>query len=983
MINLTLNKLKRPALLNLVPKFGTLVEKNDINKGGLSTAEVDLNMTLPFELMRETEVSSSDTTTPIHYDARIAIVGSDPVTLTLDSATYKGCTITITNRNTEQATIVLSEDNEKHLESKQSLVLKWDGTAWIDTALVVDSTVSEESQNPVTSAAVHQKANEITEAYTQAIADETNSRGEAIAEEQRLREESITATEQKIEEETTARTEADTALGTRIDEEVTARTEADTRLTQQIKAIEQLHNALVSNAEGFVDSDGDTVTVEDSGKTIRQIAHEEFYRQLITDAADVQTQIDTLKELADYLQTNPSVIADMYSKLGITWSVDNLTNFGTFDFSGVLTATNVDDAVLELYNTFTEKFGELTSLETSAKDNVVAAINELNTKIGEEVTARTEADTELDNKITQLSTSVGQLDSLTTEEKTSAVAAINELHNLIETSTDTLTVVCEIDDTAERTAGPSGIVYTQGKIEDIDTLSQQVADNKPVQLILKSKNYMPYGFIALTSYILRPSGILNFSGYIDETQIEDEESSPVRSANKTCIHVNVDTRTGNVSIEDVDIKDVFINVAFEGDIGAEDVTITKTLSTYDIRLINTLKTGKNASTSAKFSFGGIEVVTSNYDVNDDKIVFTGEANIGDRLVSYKVIISSESADNCRLEIRKSATEQLSGVAGEVNTLKESVSELGTEVEALKSGAPGEPVDAYTKTEVDGKFDNVYTKTEVDDKFSEVGGSGNTATNCEQFTFVVDSNEALAAWANATEGNDYTSVLIKKGEWTSTTGVNLTTAGTKVVEGEAGSKLVFNIGEWNGNYSSAYGLFRNKISENEDSIIEGVYIELNPTIKDDLDMACFAYLSNIKNCKANILSNNTSVRPAGLLKGFYSCRNLDKCFCTGVIEQGSYNQILMYHICENVNQCSCTFTDFSHETNGFYRCKGLFMCGGIMPVLFNDCNGVICCKAFGKCNIVFTNCYASNADTADYACADTPAGGFNDTTNPSA
>lgn len=749
MINLTLNKLKRPALLNLVPKFGTVVEKNDINKGGLSTAEVDLNMTLPFELMRETEVSSSDTTTPIHYDARIAIVGSDPVTLTLDHATYKGCTITITNRNTEQATIVLSEDNEKHLESKQSLVLKWDGTAWIDTALVVDSTVSEESNNPVTSAAVHQKATEITEAYTQAIAAETDSRGEAIAEEQRLREEAITATEQKIEEETTARTEADTALGTRIDEEVAARTEADTKLTQQIEAIEQLHNALVSNAEGFVDSDGDTVTVEDSGKTIRQIAHEEFYRQLITDAADVQTQIDTLKELADYLQTNPSVIADMYSKLGITWSVDNLTDFGTFDFSGVLTATNVDDAILELYNTFTEKFGELTSLETSAKDNIVAAINELNTKIGEEVTAReeadtelgnridtevtarTEADTELDNKITQLGTNVGQLDSLTTEEKTSTVAAINELHNLIETSTDTLTVVCEIDDTAERTAGPSGIVYTQGKIEDIDTLSQQVADNKPVQLILKSKNYMPYGFIALTSYILRPSGILNLSGYIDETQIEDEETSPVRSANKTCIHVNVDTRTGNVSIEDVDIKDVFINVAFEGEIGTEDVTITKTLSAYDIRLINNLKTGKNASTSAKFSFGGIEVTTSNYDVSDDKILFTGEANVGDRLVSYKVIISSEITDNCRLEIGKSATEQLSEVASEVNTLKESVSELGTEVEALKSGVPSEPVDAYTKTEVDGKFDNVYTKTEVDDKFSEVGGGGNTAANQEE------------------------------------------------------------------------------------------------------------------------------------------------------------------------------------------------------------------------------------------------------------
>lgn len=945
MINLTLNKLKRPALLNLVPKFGTLVEKNDINKGGLSTAEVDVNMTLPFELMREIEVSSSDTTTKIHYDARVAIVGSDPVTLTLDGATYKGCTVTITNRNTEQATIVLSEDNEKHLESKQSLVLKWDGTAWNDTALVVDSTVSEESHNPVTSAAVYQKATEITEAYTQAIADETNSRGEAIAEEQRLREEAVTAAEQKI-------------------------TEADTRLTQQIKAIEQLHNALVSHAEGFVDSDGDTVTVEDSGKTIRQIAHEEFYRQLITDAADVQTQIDTLKELADYLQTNPSVITDMYSKLGITWSVDNLTDFGTFDFSGVLTATNVDDAVLELYNTFTGKIGELTSLATSAKDNIVAAVNELNTKIGEEVTARTEADTELgtrideetsartqadtelDGKITQLGNHIGQLDSLVTEEKTSAVAAINELHNLIETSSDTLTVVCEIEDTAKRVVGTSGIVYTQSKIEDIDTLSQQVADNKPVQLILKSKNYMPYGFIALTSYILRPSGILNFSGYIDETQIEDEETSLVRSANKTCIHVNVDTRTGIVSIEDVDIKDIFINVAFEGEIGIEDVTITKTLSTYDIRLINNLKTGKNASTSAKFSFGGIEVVTSNYDVIDDKIVFTGDTNIGDRLVSYKVIISGESTDNCRLEIGKSATEQLSGVAGEVNTLKESVSELGTEVEALKSAAPSEPVDAYTKTEVDDKFDNVYTKTEVDDKFSEHGG-GDSVPNAEAFTYVVDSDEALAAWANATEGNDYTSVLIRKGEWTSTVGVNLTTAGTKVVVGEAGSKLVFNGGK--------SGLYYDGIKPptGYEYYMRGVTVEITTGYSNYL--YAFRYCSNLYNC-TGIAYRTDSFNCECV--GFNECKKLFN--CTGIGTGNGSGSGYGFSDCTNLSNCTGTGT--STSTGSGYG--------------FSSCSAARYCAAGGHCTTsAFNYSFASNSYTNTYACADTANGGFNNVTNP--
>lgn len=733
MINLTLNKLKRPALLNLVPKFGTVVEKNDINKGGLSTAEVDLNMTLPFELMRETEVSSSDTTTPIHYDARIAIVGSDTVTLTLDHATYKGCTITITNRNTEQATIVLSEDNEKHLESKQSLVLKWDGTAWIDTALVVDSTVSEESHNPVTSAAVYQKATEITEAYTQAIADETDSRGEAIAEEQRLREEAITATEQKIEEETTARTEADTALGTRIDEEVAARTEADTKLTQQIEAIEQLHNALVSNAEGFVDSDGDTVTVEDSGKTIRQIAHEEFYRQLITDAADVQTQIDTLKELADYLQTNPSVIADMYSKLGITWSVDNLTDFGAFDFSGVLTATNVDDAILELYNTFTEKFGEL------------------NTKIGEEVTARTEADTALGARI-------------------------------------------------------------------------------------------------------------------------DEE--------------------------------------------------------------------------------------------------------------------------------------LSGVAGEVNSLKESVSELGTEVEALKSTVPGEPIDAYTKTEVDGKFDNVYTKTEVDDKFSEQSG-GNSATNCEQFTFVVDSNEALAAWANATEGNDYTSVLIRKGEWTLNTftqfdsrtyvGINLTRTKTKVIVGESGSKLIF-IAESNLIEFSYRGIMYEEIPNETLYNIKNLDVEFY--FKNIGRFAGFYRCINIFDSTIKIRCENNNNK--GMMQGYavWYCNKIYRCtvIVTDII--GEYVQeVFPFLLCDYIEYCTAKSIEFpcfslckniknsTGESDSFVysKCDGLDNCTGYADWLVSECKRVRYCKASKHCRsgVFEIFCYASSEANDKYIPADTPEGGFNDTTNPPA
>lgn len=188
----------------------------------------------------------------------------------------------------------------------------------------------------------------------------------------------------RIDEETVAREAATAANKSLIDLETQSRAAVDALLSNQLAAIEQLHTTLIG-PNGFVDSDGDTVKANDSGKSIRQIAHEEFYRQLITDADDVKTQLDTLKELADYLQRNPSVLTDMYNKLGITWSVDNPTDFGTFNFSAVLTATNVDDAVLELYNTFTDKIGDLAQLTTTFKDSVVGAINELDSTIKSKV----------------------------------------------------------------------------------------------------------------------------------------------------------------------------------------------------------------------------------------------------------------------------------------------------------------------------------------------------------------------------------------------------------------------------------------------------------------------------------------------------------------------------------------------------------------------------------------------------------------------
>lgn len=105
MIDLTLNGFLHPDILGLSPQFGTIITRDAENKGGLSTAQTDANMGLPFSLMRPVPVSSSDTTSQIEFDAKLLITGSSEVTITLDRAVYEGCRLTITNRASESAII--------------------------------------------------------------------------------------------------------------------------------------------------------------------------------------------------------------------------------------------------------------------------------------------------------------------------------------------------------------------------------------------------------------------------------------------------------------------------------------------------------------------------------------------------------------------------------------------------------------------------------------------------------------------------------------------------------------------------------------------------------------------------------------------------------------------------------------------------------------------------------------------------------------
>ena len=236
--------------------------------------------------------------------------------------------------------------------------------------------------------------------------------------------------------------------------------------------------------------------------------------------------------------------------------------------------------------------------------------------------------------------------------------------------------------------------------------------------------------------------------------------------------------------------------------------------------------------------------------------------------------------------------------------------------------------------------------------NEVQSEVNTASSTYRYTFVVDSNAALTAWANndRSGGKDYTSVLIRRGEWTSTKGVNLTTAGTKVVVGEPGSKLVFN------------------------NVGRGLYYDTVPTKSE-------YYMTGV-----TVTVDSGSGSGSGF--GFYSCTNLTNCSVSGSCScSGS-----AFHSCTNIARTSGRGASSGSGSGfGFNACTNITNCSGSgansgsgLGFGFFLCKTVICCKAGGHCkSAVFSDCYSTTQTSSTYACADTPNGGFNNTTNPPA
>ena len=130
MIDLTLDRLKRPAIKGSIYNFGTTVEVTNKNKGGLSTTEVDANMALQYELMREVNVSASDETSIVEYNAKLAFVGDEVITLKLLNGSFTGCTVKVTNRGTQTSRIEFNDNDALSVGPTQSYTLEWTGGNW-------------------------------------------------------------------------------------------------------------------------------------------------------------------------------------------------------------------------------------------------------------------------------------------------------------------------------------------------------------------------------------------------------------------------------------------------------------------------------------------------------------------------------------------------------------------------------------------------------------------------------------------------------------------------------------------------------------------------------------------------------------------------------------------------------------------------------------------------------------------------------------
>ena len=260
--------------------------------------------------------------------------------------------------------------------------------------------------------------------------------------------------------ETTARTEADNALdvkiaanATAITAETSAREAAISGVSEDIKTnadaisaeTEARKVAISGLTEMLSSSNGDlsalktkveTLIDNDENKSVRTIANEELAAVLISGATDVKESLDTLKEIADWIQSHPDDVSKMNT--AILANATAITAETSAREAAITAVTELisanEQAINNEVTARTEAVNALDARITAITDDYLkqADYNALSALTYAETTARTEADNALDAKITANATAI-------TAETSAREKAISALTEAIETAKNAAT----------------------------------------------------------------------------------------------------------------------------------------------------------------------------------------------------------------------------------------------------------------------------------------------------------------------------------------------------------------------------------------------------------------------------------------------------------------------------------------------------------------------------------------------------------------
>ena len=295
-----------------------------------------------------------------------------------------------------------------------------------------------------------------------------------------------------------------------------------------------------------------------------------------------------------------------------------------------------------------------------------------------------------------------------------------------------------------------------------------------------------------------------------------------------------------------------------------------------------------------------------------------------------------------------------------------------------------------KGQLDAKVDAVDAKVDtVDAKVDTVD-----AKEIYKATYVVDSQAKFTDWVNNASGNDYTHVYIASGTYTSSTPLNLTTTGTKTIQGCTSErpKLTFS--------NCEYGVKYEETPTTNDYFINDIEVYCSNTTTGTCIVCGIQQCTNLSRCTGTGTGTG-----AGLVqgKGFQDCTNLSRCtgigtgIGTGISASEDNAQGYGFYSCINLSRCTGTGTGTDAVSvlgYGFSGCISLSNCTGAgtytNPVPgsdpfsgrkggcgFSGCLAVrYCKKSTPSSNATFSNCLASYGHNSTYLVEDTPEGGFN-------